>query len=70
MQAPSAERQAIRQRRYRERIARRECVVEVTVGEAVLDFLVRTGWLLDRDSHRRDRIGDAIARALSEARYP
>lgn len=63
----TAARQA-RQQRYRERIARHQVIAEVVVGERELDLLVRTGWLAERDAHRRECIGDAIARMLTDAR--
>ena len=70
---PPADRNAARQRRYRERVKQHKIAVFLPVGETLISFLIRTGWLAERDSHKRKMIADAIARMLAEAeqhRYP
>jgi hypothetical protein len=62
-----ADRNAAKQRRYRERLAKHQIAVVVPVDEAFISFLIRTGWLAERDSHKRARIADAIARMIAEA---
>ena len=72
-QPPSDDRNAEKQRRYRARLKQHQIAVLVPVNEAVISFLVRTGWLAERDSHKRELIGESISRMLSEAerhRYP
>lgn len=70
--APSSDdRKAEKQRRYRARLARNEVVVEVVVDGRGIDLLIRTGWLAERDSHKRKLIGEAVSRMLAEAeRHP
>lgn len=58
---------AEKQRRYRERLKQRRIAVLVPVNEAVINFLVRTGWLTDRDSHKRELIAQSISRMIEEA---
>lgn len=62
-----ADSNAAKQRRYRQRLARCEVVVEVVVGARAIDLLVFTGYLAERDSHKRARIGEALSRMLAEA---
>ena len=65
---PAADLHAARQRRYRARVKRRECIARgVIAGEAVVEMLVRERWLDPRDEHRNDRIGDAISRFMLDA---
>jgi hypothetical protein len=64
---PSDDRNAAKQRRYRERMKQHQIAVVVPVGETLINFLIRTGWLAERDSHNRERIADAIARMIDEA---
>jgi hypothetical protein len=72
---PSGDRNAERQRRYRERLKQHQIAVVVPVNEAVINFLVRMGWLVERDSHKRKLIDESISRMIAEAeqhppRYP
>ena len=49
----------------------RGVIAPVRVNETLINFLIRTGWLAERDSHKRERIADAIARMIAEAeRHP
>lgn len=61
------DRNAAKQRRYRERLKQHQIVVVVPVGETLINFLVRTGWLAERDACKRAQIADAIARMIAEA---
>ena len=66
-----ADRNAAKQRRYRQRVASHEVIAPVRVNETLINFLIGTGWLAERDSHKRERIADAIARMIAEAeRHP
>jgi hypothetical protein len=65
--APSDDRKAEKQRRYRARLKQHEIAVLVPVNEPVISFVIRTGWLAERDSHKREQIAEAIARMLADA---
>lgn len=56
-----------KQKRYRQRLKQHQIAVLVPVDEAFISFLVRTGWLAERDSHKRKLISEAITRMISEA---
>jgi hypothetical protein len=43
MKPPSGDRNAEKQRRYRERVARHEAVIPVRIGLRGFDFLIRMG---------------------------
>lgn len=58
---------AAKQRRYRERVAKHETVIPVRIGPRGIDLLIKLNWLAERDACRRERIGEAIARLISEA---
>lgn len=64
---PTDDRNAKKQRAYRERLKQHKIAVLVPVGETLISFLIRTGWLAERESHKRKMIADAIARMLAEA---
>lgn len=64
---PPSDRNAEKQRRYRMRLKQHQIAVIVPVDEAFINFLIRTGWLAERDSHKRSRIGESISRMLAEA---
>lgn len=64
---PSDDRKAAKQRRYRLRLKQHQIAVVVPVNEAIINFLVRTGWLTERDSHKRERIAQSISRMIEEA---
>lgn len=71
--APGLAGAAVKQRRYRARLKQHQIAVCVPVDEGIINFLIRTGWLAERDACKRERIGEAIARMISEAerhRYP
>jgi hypothetical protein len=58
---------ARRQRRHRALARAGRIVVGVAVGAAVVDFLIRTNWLVERDAADRQQIGNAIARLLEDS---
>jgi hypothetical protein len=58
---------AKRQKAYRERLKQHQLVALVPVNEAMVNFVIRTGWLSERDACKREQIGAAIARLLSDA---
>ena len=64
---PSDDRNAAKQRRYRERMKQHQIAVVVPVGETLINFLIRTGWLAERDSDKREQISEAITRMIAEA---
>jgi hypothetical protein len=63
----AADRNAAKQRRYRERVKQHQIAVVVPVNEAMVNFVIRTGWLSERDACKRELIGAAIARLLADA---
>lgn len=64
---PQTDRNAQRQRRYRARLKQHQIAVVVPVDEAVINFLIRTGWLAERDACKRELIGESISRMIAEA---
>jgi len=52
---------AERQRAYRRRLRESRVIAPVEVDAATLNLLVRLGWLAERESGDRHRIGSAIA---------
>jgi len=52
---------------YRERLKQHKIAVLLPVGETLINFVIRTGWLAERDACNRERIADAISRMLEEA---
>ncbi|MET4016057.1 hypothetical protein [Bradyrhizobium sp. S3.2.12] len=58
---------AAKQRRYRMRLKQHQIAVVVPVSEAVINLVIRTGWLAERDAHRRELVANAIARMLADA---
>lgn len=62
-----ADRNAAKQKRYRERLKQHQIAVVVPVGETLINFLIRTGWLAERDSEKREQISEAITRMIAEA---
>lgn len=64
---PPDDRNAAKQRAYRQRVASHEVIAPVRVGETLISFLIRTGWLAERDACNRERIADAISRMIAEA---
>ena len=65
--APSGDRKAAKQRRYRARLKQHQIAVVVPVNEAIINFLIRTGWLAERDACKRELIGEALSRMVAEA---
>jgi hypothetical protein len=55
------------QRTYRRRIKDGIVCVQVEVGSAILDLLIRTGWLAECSAGDKAAIGKAIAEILGEA---
>ena len=64
---PPSDRNAEKQRRYRQRLARHEAVIPVRIGPRGIDLLIKLNWLNEHDSHKRKLIGEAVARMLAEA---
>ncbi|MCK1303894.1 hypothetical protein IVB33_39870 [Bradyrhizobium sp. 24] len=64
---PSDDRNAAKQRRYRERLAKAEVLIPVRVGPRGIDLLIRLHYLPPRDSHAREQIGEAVSRMLADA---
>ena len=64
---PSDDRNAQRQRRYRQRVAKHQVVAPVPVDEAMINLVIKTNWLKERDARSRKAIGAAIARMLADA---
>jgi hypothetical protein len=56
-----------RRRRFRQRQAAGRACYTVELGAAELDFLIRTGWLLDGEASDRNAVGAGIARMLADA---
>ena len=71
-QSSPDDRNAEKQRRYRARLKQHQLIAPVPVNEAIINLVIRTGWLSERDATKRKLIGEAIARLLTEAehRYP
>jgi hypothetical protein len=65
--APSGDRKAAKQRRYRQRVAKHETVIPVRVGPRGIDLLIRLHYLPPRDSHARELIGEAVSRMIADA---
>ena len=63
----SDDRSAEKQRLYRARLKLHQVVAPVPVDETIINFLIRTGWLAERDSHKREMIGEAVSRMIAEA---
>jgi len=53
-------------RRHRERAARGEAVYHVPIGADVIDFLVRTNWLPERDVYRDLDVAEAVGALLRD----
>jgi hypothetical protein len=53
--------------RYRARLKRCAIIAPVEVDGPIIDLLVRTNWLLDRDATDKLAIADAIKRVLADA---
>ena len=53
-------------RRHRERAARGEAVYHVPIGADVVAFLVRAGWLPDREIYPDLEIAEAVAALLRD----
>jgi hypothetical protein len=53
-----------RNRRYRARRRRGQFCANVLIDGSILDFLQKSGWLSQRDSHDAEKVGEAIARCL------
>ncbi|WP_143273376.1 hypothetical protein [Bradyrhizobium canariense] len=66
-QSSADDRNAQKQRRYRQRVAKHEVVADVVVGARVIDLVVRLNYLAQRDACKRKLIADAIARLLADA---
>jgi hypothetical protein len=64
---PARRRAALRQRRWRQRKARRQAVYAVTIDGEVLNMLVRLGHLADHEASDRKQVARAIAALLTEA---
>jgi hypothetical protein len=58
---------AARQRAYRRRVARGEVIAPTPVGVAVIELLLRLGYLAEKDAVDRWKIGEAAGRALLSA---
>ena len=62
------ERRRLAQRRYRANKKNHVAIAPVQVGEVLLDYLVRVvHWLDEADARDARKIGDAIARGLTES---
>ena len=61
------DRNAAKQRAYRQRLKQHQIAVVVPVDESFINFLIRTGWLAERDSHKRAKIAESITRMIAEA---
>jgi hypothetical protein len=65
---PSADRRRERNSRHRQRCrAGRMVPLDFDVNREVIDMLVRTRWLADRDAGDRHAIGRALRRMLESA---
>jgi hypothetical protein len=62
-----AVRRAERNARYRARLRAGEVCALVPVNASIVDFLVQTRWLADRDALDAAKIGDAIKLCLQVA---
>jgi hypothetical protein len=61
------ERRRIAQQRYRQNKKDHVAIAPVRVDERLLDYLTRVvHWVDDRDAHDPRKIGEAIARGLTE----
>jgi hypothetical protein len=58
---------AQRKARYRQRQRDGRMTVTVEIGSEVVDLLVRTGWLPQREVHDRREIAEAVTRLLDTA---
>ena len=56
-----------RKRRYRARQAAGRMAVTVEIDSAVLDLLIATEWLGEREAGDRRQVGAAIARVLADS---
>jgi len=62
-----AERHRERQRRHRQRQREHTAIALVAFDAAVLDGLIRSGWLDEHDAGNRQLVGAAISRLLRES---
>jgi hypothetical protein len=56
-----------RHRRFRARQRAGRAIYAVELGAEELDFLIRTGWLLESEACDRDAVGAALSRMLADA---